>query len=436
YHHALDINAYQEAWRLASQRYPVLRTAFDWDGEPLQIITAQPSLTAAHFRLEDLSQLSVTAREAAIVELQIADRAVAFDLSQPGLLRFTVIKHSDAHYTVLKTEHHSISDGWSGPLLWQTVHDYYQQLLAGQSPEVHPESTYLDAQQYLQQQQSATRSYWKSLQANLGEPNDINGLLSQPIDLSQPPVIDEPTETKLVLEEKDYQQLKAQCRAQGVTLNVAVQFAWHKLLQIYTGDEQTIVGTTVSGRDIPVAGIESSVGLYINTLPLALDWAADATIHTQLQTLQQRIAALNSHSGIALASLQRGGARLFHSLLVFENYPAPVNTGDADTLGVAFRSAVEKTDYPLSVIAYEQGDTLHIGLRHDARSLTTEKASRLVDQLQRILAAIADDPAQRHDQIPLLSRAEAQALLHSWNDTDAPYPQDKTLQQLFEAQVE
>ncbi|KKK58781.1 hypothetical protein LCGC14_3040950, partial [marine sediment metagenome] len=65
----------------------------------------------------------------------------------------------------------------------------------------------------------------------------------------------------------------------------------------------SFVGTTVSGRDIPVAGIESSVGLYINTLPLALDWAESVTIHTQLQSLQQRIAALNSHSGIELASL-------------------------------------------------------------------------------------------------------------------------------------
>ena len=69
-----------------------------------------------------------------------------------------------------------------------------------------------------------------------------------------------------------YEGLKAKSKEHGLTLNTMVQFAWHKLLQVYTRDEQTIVGTTVSGRSIPVEGIEDSVGLYINTLPLIIDW--------------------------------------------------------------------------------------------------------------------------------------------------------------------
>ncbi|WP_038266459.1 condensation domain-containing protein, partial [Xenorhabdus cabanillasii] len=89
-------------------------------------------------------------------------------------------------------------------------------------------------------------------------------------------------------------------------------------------DEQTIVGTTVSGRDVPVDGIEASVGLYINTLPLMVQWENTQTVADVLQAIQHDIAALNSHSAVSLASLQPDGARLFHSLLVFENYPAPV----------------------------------------------------------------------------------------------------------------
>ncbi|WP_340613209.1 condensation domain-containing protein [Xenorhabdus thailandensis] len=113
------------------------------------------------------------------------------------------------------------------------------------------------------------------------------------------------------------------CREQGITLNVVLQFAWHKLLHSYTGDEQTIVGTTVSGRDVPVDGIESSVGLYINTLPLMVQWDNNRSVISVLQAIQKDIAALNSHSAVSLASLQSDGERLFHSLLVFENYPSP-----------------------------------------------------------------------------------------------------------------
>ncbi|WP_323866506.1 AMP-binding protein, partial [Xenorhabdus cabanillasii] len=38
--------------------------------------------------------------------------------------------------------------------------------------------------------------------------------------------------------------------------------------------------------------------------------------------------------------------------------------------------------------------------------------------------------------LDILSVQERHTLLHTWNQTDGSYPQDKTLQQLFEAQVE
>src|SRR5690606_4597528 len=75
-----------------------------------------------------------------------------------------------------------------------------------------------------------------------------------------------------------YEGLKSLTQREGFTLNVLVQFAWHKLIQIYTQDKQTIVGTTVSGREIPIPGIEESVGLYINTLPLVIEWDNNHTV--------------------------------------------------------------------------------------------------------------------------------------------------------------
>jgi non-ribosomal peptide synthetase component F len=39
-------------------------------------------------------------------------------------------------------------------------------------------------------------------------------------------------------------------------------------------------------------------------------------------------------------------------------------------------------------------------------------------------------------EISLLSDFDRHTVLHTWNDTDAPYPMDKTLAQLFEEQVD
>ncbi|MBD2812917.1 AMP-binding protein, partial [Xenorhabdus sp. Vera] len=61
--------------------------------------------------------------------------------------------------------------------------------------------------------------------------------------------------------------------------------------------------------------------------------------------------------------------------------------------------------------------------------------TRIADIYQRVLTAFVADQQQPLSGIDILSAQERHTLLHRWNQTDAPYPQDKTLQQLFEAQV-
>ena len=120
-------------------------------------------------------------------------------------------------------------------------------------------------------------------------------------------------------------------KQEAITLSVAIQFAWHKLLHVYTRDRQTIVGTTISGRTIPISGIEG-VGLYINTLPLVIDWEETQSIRNQLQSIHHQITEMNHHSTVNLVSLQKEGRRLFHSLLIFENYPLPEGKEKLKTL--------------------------------------------------------------------------------------------------------
>ncbi|WP_422824395.1 non-ribosomal peptide synthase/polyketide synthase [Xenorhabdus bharatensis] len=438
YHTQFDFAAYQQAWALASLRFPILRTAFNWTEEVLQIITEEASISTANFSMKDIRSLPEDERHNAISTIQQRDRALPFDFSLPGLIRFTLIQQHEQLVTVLTTLHHSIIDGWSNPILLQTVHGYYNAIIQGDRPEIRVDRAYPATQQYYLDHQAESDRYWAERKAQFQGTNDLSTLLSHRVDLSQIKTIEHPAEQGIILQGSAYEQLKNTCRTQGVTLNVALQFAWHKLLNSYTGDEQTIVGTTVSGRDVPVEGIADSVGLYINTLPLMVQWDHTDSIAAVLQVIQQDIAALNSHSAVSLSGLQSDGERLFHSLLVFENYPVPVadenNSGIEHT--VAFRQSVEKVDYPLSLMAYEQDNRLIIKLSYGEDWLTEEQTQRLLDQLERILFAVMNDPHQPHTEITFFSEEERHTLLHSWNQTNVPYPQDKTLQQLFETQVE
>ncbi|PHM39368.1 peptide synthase [Xenorhabdus mauleonii] len=446
YHANLNITAYQQAWALASLRFPILRTAFNWDKEVLQIATEGASIRAENFATSDISHLPEKERNSAIDALQQHDRTLPFDFSQPGLIRFTVIKQHEHLVTVLITKHHAIIDGWSNPILLQTVHEYYNELAQGRTPQIEADHAYLAAQQYYLNHKSAVEAYWVERKAQFHGINDLSALLSHHVDLAQIKSIESPMEQTIILQGDIYQRLKKMSREHGITLNAMLQFAWHKLLHSYTGDEQTIVGTTVSGRDVPVAGIESSVGLYINTLPLMVQWDKASNIISVLQDIQKDIASLNSYSAVSLTNLQSDGERLFHSLLVFENYPAPV-IGDNSAGGsgneinnrienrLTFRNAIEKTDYPLSLMAYEPDNSLKVTLSYGEEWITNKQAQRLLGQIERILYAVASDPYQPHTSVSFLSEEERHILLHTWNQTDVPYPQDKTLQQQFEIQA-
>ncbi|WP_264193226.1 condensation domain-containing protein, partial [Microbulbifer aggregans] len=315
----------------------------------------------------------------------------------------------------------------------RTVHQYYDALVKGETPEVEEETAYIRAQKYYAQEAPVTEAFWREQKLGWGSANDIRCLLSHSYEAG---TVGPARESFLSFSTKQTEQLKNLCRSQGVTINALLQFAWHKLLNVYSQDAQTIVGTIVSGRDIPVSGIESSVGMYINTLPLVVDWPEKASNVQVLQAIHTGIAELNSHSAIALSQLQSNGERLFQTLFVFENYP--VSERDAPDAGIEstmrYRGSMEKTDYPLSVVAYERGDTLHLGIKYSDVWLLPAHADRLLAQLASVLEDVRIAPHAAHQDISLCDAAQ-QAQYLEWNSCSANYPYDSTLVREFERQV-
>ena len=424
YHASVNVEAYQKAWQMSVARYPILRTYFNWEDSLIQVVSKQGKL---EFNFHTDNQLTVEA-------IQQQERTRAFDLQQPTLLRLHLIKHHENHYTLIKSAHHSITDGWSGPLLLETVHQYYHLLVQGQSPKVIPDSAYHRAQDYIFAHKDIADTYWHEQLMPVESSNDLNPLLSRPTRLDEARVVVRPEEVSLDIEGVPYQTLKALTVKEGLTINAITQFAWHKLIQSYTQDTTTIVGTTISGRAIPVEGIEQSVGLYINTLPLIVDWNTASSIGAQLKHLSEHIAGLNEHSFVDLVQLQKEGRRLFHSLSVFENYPLP-EKDNAHQLDMQFRYGVEKTDYPLTFIVYEHDNTLSVRLSYDGELLEQAKAQTLLEQVALLLAQLPTALDKSHDALQILSPLDYQQLIYDWNNTDKDYPEDKTLHQLFTEQA-
>ncbi|WKL50105.1 amino acid adenylation domain-containing protein [Flavobacterium pectinovorum] len=433
YHEPLDVDKYLQAWKNCILQYPILRTAFNWEEDIIQIIYKEGNLE--HTFVDISSLVTQEEKDAAIALLQTQDRKRGFDFGSPTLLRLCIIKQSEDYYTVLRNTHHSIADGWSGPVLLASLHGYYQLLIDNQPVSIKEDTAYVSAQEYIYRHKRDIQSYWDKTFTNVEGANNINPLLDDPIDFSSYKQVDQASTTMLEISGTLYSELKSFTQREGITINVVVQFVWHKLLQVYSGNKQSIVGTTISGRDLPIEDIENSVGLYINTLPLIIDWDNNDTILSQLHEIQQRVTQLNTHSFADLAKLQINGERIFHSLFVFENYPVSRGSGKK-ALKISRRKSIEKADYPLSIMAYEYGERLIIKLDYDGQYLKEENAQGHLVTLEHIISQVVGNSNKSHDQIGLVLPTEYEQIVYDWNATDKDYPVDKTIYELFQAQAE
>jgi amino acid adenylation domain-containing protein/non-ribosomal peptide synthase protein (TIGR01720 family) len=432
YDQALNVDVYKQAWENSIKRYPSLRLAFSWSNNLIQLVHKTANLNWTYI---DLSNLVQAEQEQEISRITNEQRNTPFDLKIPGLFRIHIFKLSQESYRVLHTEHHSISDGWSNPVLLGYIHKTYLEILNGSEPEVIPRTTYIEAQKYIERNHQDAEDFFTNYLKLIDQREDLNNLVDskESINLIDYKLITEPKDMDKSLDKELYAKLKEVAQVNGVTMNALLQYSWHKVLNIYGNTNTTTTGMTLSGRDLPIEDVEQSVGLYINTLPVILEHKENAKVIDLVKELQNSINDVSAHSNMSLAKLQTDGIRLFDSLFVFENYPISDELKNQDGLQVSLVNSIEKLDYPLSVIASES-DTLNFTLKYAGELFSDTKIDELLNFMESILKQIVNNTDIETSKLVLVNTTQESELVNGYNDTRTPYP-DKTIVQLFEEQV-
>jgi amino acid adenylation domain-containing protein/non-ribosomal peptide synthase protein (TIGR01720 family) len=425
----LDGAALQAAARALLQRHAHLRAAFLHQdlSEPVQIIDRQIALPWQDI---DLVSLDTNEREAGLARFLEQDRLQPFEPAQAPLLRFALVRLAPQRARFVFTSHHILLDGWSMPILLKELFALYES--RGDAHALPPATPYRNYLAWSRQQdRSAAEQAWREAFAGLQEPTK---LVSSPASTSG-----RQESFAFSLPQTLTDALTRQARQHSLTLNTLMQGAWGALLARLTGRQDVVFGITVSGRPPELAGVESMVGLFINTLPLRLQFQPDEPVAQVLARLQDEQSSLIAHQHLGLSDIQRlsGFASLFDTLFVFENYPVDPHARQPSYAGVqvarAGGSGGDTTHYPLSIAVVPGAQLqLRVGYRPDLFERTV--VEQIVQRLQRMLEAIAADVSQPIGHIEILAPEERQQILVGWNDTIAPVPQT-TLPALFEAQV-
>ncbi|WP_164503864.1 non-ribosomal peptide synthetase [Rickettsiales endosymbiont of Stachyamoeba lipophora] len=434
YHTSIKVDELKSAWKYAQNRFEALRLRLAWQDELVQIIDKEGSLD---WRYIDLSQEDQHGREEAVKNIQAKDRKEPYLLDKGCLFRIYIIKQRTNLYTCLLSFHHAILDGWSYPIILGYVHEVYTKLLIGEKVVLYIDKSYQEVQKYLQENKFSNHNYWKNYISQIENKPDLSSLLIENskyrnIKLSEYRYITQFTEKTLEIKGALYNNLKNLSYREGVTINVILQYVWHKILSIYGNSNQSIVGTTISGRNLPIDNIESSVGLFINTLPLILDHQAsnDKSIIEILKGLQEDINELNIRSNVNLADLQHHGERLFDTLFVYENFPSHNNELNAK-LKIEIEGMTDKIDYPISVTAYEDSKQIKFILRYAGELFSDNTINKLFLLTENILQQLIQSYNKPASQLRCLPEAQYNELISKWNATDKEFEQELVVPELF-----
>ena len=363
----------------------------------------------------------------AMVNLALAlrEREQRFDLAAPPLLRFVLARLGGDRWRLVVTGHHLLTDGWSMPVLGRELLAMYRAGADAAMPPVTPYRQYLA---WLARQDSgAAAAAWAQALAGLEEPT----LLAPGADRAQVAV--RPDTLVAELPGGLSAALERHARGRAVTVNTVLQAAWGLVAGRLSGRDDVVFGAVVAGRPPELPGVETMLGLFINTVPVRVRLDPQQTAEQMWARLQDEQSALLAYQHLGLAQIQRaaGPGAVFDTLVVYENYPhnpaglpgaGSSPAAGADQVRVIRAGVHDATHYPLSLIVMP-GARLRLRLSYRPDVFDQASAEQVSTRLVRVLEQVAADPGLPLHQVSVLSDAERWELLDGRNATAAPAPE-------------
>ena len=440
---------FQSAWKIMIDRHGTLRTAFAWQGlpQPLQVVGGKAGLP---FEIVDWRHLSDGIQMQKLGNLRDLDRRKGVDLSRAPLMRLTLIHLSDEVHELVWTWHHIILDAWSVPILLEELFLIYASLLEGRKPLLPPCRPFKEFIAWQQSQNSSeVESFWRRELDGLTAPTPLG------IDLG----IDSMTQRArvqgnakegsdyalefLAVSKAEVDALQSAARAAKLTVNTFVQGAWALLLGCYSGREEVLFGTAVSGRPPELDGVESMVGLLINTLPFRIQIPKQRQLRQWLKDIQQIQSDTRLYEHAALVDIQGWsslprGIQLFDSLLVFQNFPLDLDRLSGGGLQFEKFDFVERANFPLTVMLeiQEQGQ---LAVGYDTGRFDQGTMRRLLQHFRTILKDMVSNVDKNLADLELLTSDERKSLINTWSAGLLPILDRNALSEpvtrVFESQV-
>lgn len=425
-----------------AERHAILRTTYHMENAvPVQRVHPELPLL---FSTVDVGAISDDELPVEVLAQAQSELRQAFELSTGPVWRARLLARQGESYRLVLTVHHIATDGWSMELLQR---DFIALCRVQASDTVANlpllPIQYLDYAAWHREWMSGERlqqqlDYW--LKRLEGAPHQID----LPFDHPRSTIHHNAGELYVVsLSVKPLKKLRALAAGNQVTLYMALLAVFNLLLARYTRQADIVVGTPVAGRERSEA--ENIAGLFLNTLVLRNTVSKSQSFTELLQEVKASTLGAFDHQQLPFEKLvetlkpeREANANPIYQVMF--NYFVPQGgDNDDDTVDISLDKGIidiNAVQVDLSLYVHVETTKLNFGFAYSSALFDADTVIRMAGHFLNLLHHVIDAPTQAVGTITMLSNAERRQLIEVWNTTEADYPQDVRLHQLFEQQVQ
>lgn len=402
----LDVDRFTLSFNELVKRHETLRTSFELiDGKLVQKIHENLGLNIEYKNgdIDDIDRI-------------IHEFIRPFDLSEPPLLRVSLVRISENKHLMLFDMHHIISDGVSMGIMVKEFISLYEgkklpQLSIHYKDYAEWENMLFGSDLYKRQEE-----YWLSVLS--GEIPELRF----PLDY---PRTNQAFESRVVPFELDAEltkELKAMVLQENVTLYILLLSAYYVLLHKFTGQEDYIIGAGTSGRRF--AELEGIIGMFVGIFALRNCPKGDKSFSSFLKEVKESVMKLDENQDypfddlIKKLGLKRefGRVPLQDTMFILQNMEIPtLSLPNIDFVPYKFKLNVFRHD--IALYGVEKEDKLAFYFEYSKNLFAKETIEKLSRDYKRILEHVVNDNEVLIRNIDTLDEIEKDSIIKSLQDT-------------------
>ncbi|MCP4153957.1 MAG: non-ribosomal peptide synthetase, partial [bacterium] len=353
----IEIEILKKAWNFVIAGNEMMRAVFRWGKmeKPVQLILKEHKLKLLfnEYRkpIPFAGELDKQAsKEEWLEEIAVKDRAEAFDL-QKVPFRVTLCKLETGRYTMIISNHHILYDGWSNGIILNEFISAYNTFTDGREFEKPVKTHFKEYVKWIQHRDTQEQEkFWKNYLQGFDTQTELS--IKKKAKGKELPGTEH---YRITLGNETKTRLEDFAGEHKITLATLLYGTWALLLQRYNDADDVIFGTTVSGRNAGIKGIEGIVGLFINTLPLRIQSLPEERIIDWLHRIENAVQVRQEYEPTPLVKIKEysnldNTETLFDTLIIVENYPLDNKLKESKgPLAIDSYSMTEITHYDLTV---------------------------------------------------------------------------------------